>query len=354
MKEVELINSANLQRLMYEVLRKCDINEQDAEIAAKVLIQADLRGVDTHGAVRLPIYVRRLKLGLVNARPDAKIVQETEATAVVDGDFGLGHVTSYRAMELAIKKADQHGIAAVGVRKSHHNGAAAYYAQMALEHDMIGFSCTNSPPIMPAPGGADKAVGNNPFSIAIPAGQERPMVLDMACSLVAQGKVMLAMKKGEQIPQGWATDNKGIPTNDPATGLKGFLMPAGGYKGYCMAVIIDALAGVLTGAAFGKGVTSIYGDLVNKQNSGHFFMAIKIKNFMDPNIFKGLMDCYIQEIKSTPLRSDSQEVFLPGEIEFNTEAKRTNAGIPMAISVVDDLLKMASDVGLNGSELLNI
>ncbi len=232
-----LIKSDNLQNLMYEVLKKCGLTEQDAEIAAKVLIQADLRGVDTHGAIRLPIYVKRLQLGLVNPRPVIKIVRETATTAIIDGDFGLGHVTSYKAMEIAIDKASRHGIAAVGVRHSHHNGAAAYYAQMALEHDMIGFSCTNSPPLMPAPGGADKVVGNNPFAIAVPAGKELPLVLDMACSLAAQGKVMLAMKRGESIPHGWATDNKGVPTTDAAEGLKGFLLPAGGYKGYCMAII---------------------------------------------------------------------------------------------------------------------
>lgn len=348
------IKSENLQRLMYEVLKKCDLSEQDAEIAAKVLIQADLRGVDTHGAIRLPIYVKRLKLGLVSPRPVVKIVRETDTTAVIDGDFGLGHVTSYKAMELAIKKAAQHSIAAVGVHHSHHNGAAAYYAQMALEHDMIGFSCTNSPPLMPAPGGADKVVGNNPFAFAVPAGKELPLVLDMACSQVAQGKIMLAMKKGEPIPAGWATDNKGIPTADAAEGLKGFLLPVGGYKGYCMAIIVDALAGILTGAAFGKGVISIYNDLANKQNSGHFFMAIKISSFMEPDIFKGLVDGYIKGIKSAPLAPGINEVFMPGEKEYRTKAARSVEGINMADAVVEDLLKMAADVGVNGKAILSI
>lgn len=205
---------------------------------------------------------------------------------------------------------------------------------------------------MPAPGGADKVVGNNPFAIAVPAGKEFPLVLDMACSLVAQGKVMLAMKKGEPIPHGWATDNKGVPTTDAAEGLRGFLLPAGGYKGYCMAIIVDALAGVLTGAAFGKGITSIYGDLVNKQNSGHFFMAIKIGNFLEPDIFKGLIDGYIKGIRSTPLTPGTDEVFLPGEKEYRTKAKRLAGGINMADAVVDDLLKMAADVGVDGNAIL--
>lgn len=261
-------------------------------------------------------------------------------------------MTSYKAMEVAIDKASQYGIAAVGVRHSHHNGAAAYYAQMALEHDMIGFSCTNSPPLMSAPGGADRVVGNNPFAIAIPAGRELPLVLDMACSLAAQGKIMLAMKRGEPIPHGWATDNKGIPTTDAAEGLKGFLLPAGGYKGYCMAIIVDALAGVLTGAAFGKGVTSIYGDLVNKQNSGHFFMTVRIGNFMEPDLFKELIDRYIAEIKSTPLTAGTGEVFMPGEKEYRTKARRQVEGIGMADAVVGDLLKTAANVGVNGDAIL--
>jgi len=354
MKKIKLIKGEDLQRLIYKVLLNCNLAEQDAEIAAKVLIQADLRGVDTHGAVRLPIYVKRLQMGLVNHCPDTKIVQETETTAVVDGDYGLGQVTGYKAMELAIRKVDQYGLAAVGVRKSHHFGAAAYYAQMALEHDMVGISCTNSAPLMPAPGGTDKVVGNNPFSIAVPAGKEFPLVLDMACSLVAKGKIMMAKKKGENIPEGWATDNRGIPTTDAAEGLKGFLLPVGGHKGYGLALIVDALAGVLTGAGFGKGVSSIYNDMVSKQDSGHFFMAIKVKNFMEPKIFKGLMDRYIREIKNTKLTPGTKEVFLPGEIEFYTEAKRKAEGIPMAVSVIEDLLKMASDVGVNGRELLKI
>lgn len=354
MEKTQLIKDSCLQSLMYEVLKKCRLSDLDAEIAAKVLLQADLRGVDTHGAVRLPIYVKRLQMGLLNPRPDMKVIRESETTAVIDGDYGLGHVTSYKAMELAIEKAEKTGLAAAAVRKSHHNGAAAYYAQMALSHDMIGFSCTNSPPVMPAPGGAAKAVGNNPIAIAAPAGEALPLVLDMACSLAAQGKVMLAMKKGERIPEGWATDDKGIPTTDAAEGLKGFLLPAGGYKGYCLALMVDTLAGVLSGAAFGKGVTSIYGDLVNKQNSGHFFMAIKIKNFMEPNIFKGLIDSYIQEVKSTPLAPGTEEVFLPGEKEYRTEAVRKAEGIPMAAAVVGDLVEMAQTVGLNGRRLLNI
>lgn len=339
---------------MVEVLKACNLREQEAETAAKVLIAADLRGVDTHGAVRLPIYVKRLQLGLVSAQPDTKILQETETSAVIDGDYGLGQVSSFKAMELAIRKAEQVGMAAVGVRKSHHFGAAAYYAQMALEKDMIGFSCTNSAPIMPAPGGAEMVVGNNPISIAVPAGKEFPLVLDMACSVVAQGRIMLAVKNGEAIPEGWATDNKGVPTTDAAEGLKGFLMPVGRHKGYGLALIVDALAGVLTGAAFGKGITSIYGDLVNKQDSGHFFMAIRVKNFMEPSLFKGLIDRFIQETKNTARVPGVKEVFLPGEIEFTTEARRKAAGIPMGDAVLNELLEMAAGVGVKGREWLHI
>lgn len=346
------IKSDNLKRLMYEVLRGVNVSEQDAEIVSDILLQADLRGVDTHGAIRLPIYIKRIQLGLVNPRPNLETIQETEATAVIDGDFGLGQLSSFRAMELAIKKAAATGIAAVGVRKSHHFGAAAYYAQMALNQDMIGISCTNSPPVMPAPGGAQEVVGNNPIAFAVPAGKEMPLVLDMACSLVAQGKVMLAMKKGEKIPEGWATDSQGIPTTDPVKGLKGFLLPFGGHKGYGLAMIIEALAGALTGAAVGKHVTSIYNDLQNKQNSGHFFIAIKVEKFIDPEFFKGIIDNFIQETKSTPLAPGVKEVFMPGEIEFLTAGKRKAEGIPMTAAVINDLVKMAEDAGVDGRALL--
>lgn len=265
----------------------------EARISADTLVEADLRGVHSHGVMRLPIYVKRIQTGVVAARADCKVVAETAATANVDGGNGMGQVVAVRAMELAIAKARTAGAGIVGVRGSNHYGAAAYFAMMALPHDMIGFSMTvGAANIMAPTGGIEPLLGNNPFAIAVPAGEELPPVLDMANSVVARGKIVLAMKKGEKIPEGWAADKDGVPTTDARAAYEGLVLPVGGYKGYGLAFMVAALAGVLTGAAVGRQVANFYEDFVKVQNVGHLNAAIRVDAFMPVDQFKKGMDAF--------------------------------------------------------------
>jgi LDH2 family malate/lactate/ureidoglycolate dehydrogenase len=345
-----IIRADKIKNFNKTILKIVHVPGNDAVTVAESLVQADLRGVNTHGAVRMPIYVNRLRKGIFNPTPDIRTIHESQTTAIVDGDFGLGQVVGSKAMQLAIKKADTSEVGIVGVKNSHHFGAAAYYSMMALTKDMIGFACSNQVPLMPAPGGAKKVVGNNPFSFAIPAGKELPIVFDMACSVAAQGKIIIASKRGESIPEGWATDCKGIPTTKPFEALEGFLLPVGGHKGYGLALIVDILSGILSGATLDRSFTDMTKNFIND----HFFMAIKINNFLDPSLFKVQIDNRIKEIKNSPLAPGVKEVFLPGEIEFRTADRRKGEGIPYPHAVVEELLKMAEEFNLDGKELLGL
>jgi ureidoglycolate dehydrogenase (NAD+) len=341
------VNGEKLKKFGIEVFKKVNIPPPDADILADTLFQADLRGVHTHGMSRLPIYVKRITRGLINPKPNIRIMKESENTALFEGDFGLGQISGFNAMEVAIRKAEIYNVGVVGIRNSNHFGAAAYYAMMALPKDMIGFACSNTPPLMPAPGGAKAVIGNNPLAFAVPAGKELPIVFDMACSIAAQGKIMLAMKRGEKIPEGWAANSYGLPTTDASEALKGFMLPVGGPKGYGLAIIVDAFAGILTGAAYGSGVASMYGDLQNKQKSGHFFIAIKIGSFMEPSLFKKRIDNLIREIKLSPLAPSAEQIFLPGEIEFKTAERNMKEGLTLPTSVVNELIMMAEESGFD-------
>jgi ureidoglycolate dehydrogenase (NAD+) len=339
------LNPEALKSFCIQILKKVHVPSQDAGIVADTLLQADLRGNNSHGIVRLPIYIKRILLGLVNPKPNMRIIKESVNTALYDGDFGLGQVSSFNAMKIAMNKAELNNIGAVGVRNSSHLGATAYYAMMALPQDMIGFACSNTPPLMPAPGGTKAVIGNNPFAFAVPAGEELPIVLDMACSIAAQGKIILAMNKGEKIPEGWAVNSQGLPTTDSVEALEGLLLPIGGPKGYGLAIIVDIFAGLLTGAAFGSGVASIYKDFQNRQRNGHFFMALKISSFMEPLLFKKRIDNLIQQIKQSPLTPGVQEIFLPGEIAFKTAERNIKEGLTLPTSIMDKITKMAEEIG---------
>ena len=244
-------DGARLAAFCTAVLERVDVPREHAETVARSLLAANLRGVDTHGMTRLPIYVERLRAGLINGRVSGTVVAEGPTTAVFDGENGLGQVVGTKGMQLAIAKAESAGVGFVTVRNSNHYGTAAYYAMMALAHDMIGVSITNSPPLMAPWGGRKGFLGTNPLSIAVPAGEERPFVFDMATSVVARGAVILAAKRGDAIPPTWAMNKDGEPTTDAKAALEGAVLPLGGHKGFGLAMAIDILAGVLAGGPFG-------------------------------------------------------------------------------------------------------
>ncbi|MGI6558140.1 MAG: Ldh family oxidoreductase [Limnochordia bacterium] len=328
-------------------LMRARVPADEAEIISDNLVMADARGVYSHGMMRLGIYIDRVRKGGTAAKTRIEVVRSDGGTALIDGGNGSGHVISVRAMEMAIDKAGLHGIGAVGVRGSNHNGAEAYFAMQALQHDMIGFCVTVGGVNIMAPwGGRSPLLGNNPFAIAIPAGEELPIVLDMACSVAARGWIVLARKNNESIPPGWALNKEGEPTTDPTEAYEGTVLPVGGYKGFGLALIGAVLGGVLTGAAVGSEVTDFYEDLVKEQNVGHFFAALKVEHFLPIDQFKANMDNLIRELKSVELAKGFDRIYMPGEREFlNLEESRT-LGVKVSLGVARELAALGRELGV--------
>jgi len=329
-----------------------NVPEIDASIVADVLISADLRGINSHGIIRLHSYYGdRLRKGQIDPLSPLKVLKESPATLALDGGNGLGQVIAYRAMSRCIKMADVAGLAVTTVRNSNHFGIAGYYAMMALPEDMIGVSLTNSQPLVAPTFGSKRTIGTNPIAVAVPAGKEKPYVLDMATSIVPLGKVVVHQKTGQPLPKGWAINQHGELTEDPSEVIQGgALLPLGGpaelrgYKGYGLSLLVDLLSGVLSGAAFGSGV----GRPSNLRNAdvGHFFAAIKIGNFRPLEYFKADMDEYIRALKNTPKLPGQDRVFIHGEKEFERAERYTAEGIPLLAEVVESLQQAGKAIGV--------
>jgi L-2-hydroxycarboxylate dehydrogenase (NAD+) len=321
--------------------------EADAALCAARMIDADLRGVDTHGIFRLNHYSQRIRANGINLHPEVHTVRENAVTALVDGDNGMGHVVMNFATELAIRKAAESGLAWVGTFNGNHAGAGAVYSSMPLAHDMVGMYMTVANANHMAPwGGIELILGTNPISIAIPAGEEPPVVLDIATTMTSYGKVKLAAQKGESIPIGWMVDRRGQPLTDPKRSSEGFLLPIGGYKGYGLNVVIGMLAGVLNGAAFGRNVVDFNKDVASRNNSGHMIMAMRVDNFQSVESFKREMDRVIREIRESKRMEGIERIWLPGEMEHERIRERREHGIPLAPIVVTNLRQLAAELRL--------
>jgi LDH2 family malate/lactate/ureidoglycolate dehydrogenase len=345
-KATEPFDPSWLQGFCSTLLQKTEVPLEDAELIAESLVRANLRGVDSHGVARLAIYIERLKKGLVNPRPRITTVRESHAMALLDGDNGSGQVIATRAMALALAKARESGIGLVGIRNSTHFGTCAFFSMMAIDQDMIGIAIANSYATVAPWGSRSRYFGTNPLSVAIPASQELPVVLDMATSVAAWGKIILAAQKGEPIPAGWAMDAEGEVTTDAAQALKGALLPVGGPKGSGLALVIDVLAGVLTGASFGPDVGDLYQNLDRPQNVGQMVGAIDIGLFGDVAAFKKQIDRIVREIKALPPAKGVSETLLPGEIEIRNQRRREAEGIPLPPGTTGDLQRLASEYGV--------
>ncbi|HWO41389.1 MAG TPA: Ldh family oxidoreductase [Candidatus Eisenbacteria bacterium] len=343
------VDHQRLIRFVQLAFQKLDVPEQDAAVAAHVLVLADLRGVDSHGVLRFSPrgwYVKALRDGVINPRPNIRIVNETATTALVEGDGGMGMVVGHRAMELAIRKAERSGSAIVGVRNSRHFGMSAYYSMMALPHNMIGIAMTNAGRQVVPTFGRDARFGTNPISLAAPAGEERPFVLDMATTTAAAGKLEVAARWGKTVPLGWALDENAQPTADPKAAQKARrLLPLGGtpeggsYKGYGLAILVEVLCGALTGTVAALSPPA-YGV------RGHFFGAINIEAFRPVEEFKRDMDTLVRELKSTPTLEGYERVYVAGEIEFETAEERIERGIPLHRSILDGLRELSDQLSV--------
>ncbi|OJU24954.1 MAG: malate dehydrogenase [Sphingobacteriales bacterium 41-5] len=334
------------------VFSKIGCNESDAA-AAKVLLSADLRGVDSHGVARLNGYVRLWDVKRVNATPQIKTIHETPSTAVVDGDSGLGLVVAPLAMKIAIEKALNVGTGWVSVQNSNHYGIAAAHAMMALEHDMIGISMTNASPLVAPTFSIDKMLGTNPICVAVPAGQQPAFVADLATTTAANGKLEILQRKNRDTPSGWVQDAEGNPSTD-ANILKkgGALLPLGGdrehgsHKGYALGAVVDIFSGILSGANYAPWVPPFpaYVPLPQKQPGkgiGHFFGAMRIDAFRPADEFKKDMDDWITGFRNAKPLPGHEKVLVPGDPEREMEIERMKNGIPLIEPVVEDLKKLA-------------
>ena len=348
-----MFQADSLRSFCEEIFVSCGMAPEDAFIVADGLVRSNLRGVDSHGVTRVGIYAKRLKMGLVNPRPEVKIVRESAATLLVDGDNGMGQVVGVRALELGLEKVKQSGGVYVGVRRSNHYGTGAYYVQRAVAHDVVAFAYSNAPPTMAPWGGIDPYVGTNPYAFGVPAGGHPPIILDMATSIVARGKIILAAERGESIPEGWAIDEHGNQTTDAQEALQGSVLPFGGPKGYALSLMIDIMSGALTGAGFGPRVNSLYDNFEEPQDVGAFFQLIDIGQFADPDAFKANIDRMVEEIKSSRRAPGTEEIFLPGEIEFRMEQERLASGIPVGATTVAELREVGKTCGVDMTDFVS-
>lgn len=329
-----------LTDVVKNIFQALGVPASGAALIADVLVAADLRGVYSHGVVRVEEYANKLRGGGWSPQGPFTIERQTGSVALVNGHNGVGILTAIQAMELAIDMAKRTGVGVVSVKGGGHFGCAAYYAMMAQKSDMIGIALTNASPGMAPTGGADPILGNNPWSVAIPGGEEGGIVLDMANSVVTRGKIRLAAKKGEKIPLGWALDANGFPTEDPKAALAGSLLAIGDYKGYGITLAVDLLAGVLSGAAYGPHVGSPR-DPGGKQDVGHMMMAIDVVAIQPKEAFKRRVSQYIREVKSSELGKGSQEILVPGEPEYRKEREQRARGLNMSDPVMRQLIEIA-------------
>lgn len=328
------------------ILAAHGIRPEHAAVTGERMVEADLRGRTGHGLIRLPSYVRRIEAGAVNLDPAIRVVRETPASALVDGDNGLGQPVMTEATEVAIAKAEESGVGWVGTVHSNHAGAAGVYTAMALQRGLIGlyFAVANGNG-MPPPGGRERLLGTNPIAVAFPAGEEVPFQLDIATTVASHGSISVKAQAGESMPEGWVIDADGAPITDPARADEGFLVPIGGYKGAGLNIMIGLLAGVMTGAAFGREVVQFRTDLSTPTNTGQAILVLRPDLFMDLDDYRYSMDRHLRELRdSRPM--EGRQVRLPGEHAWRTEEVNRREGIPVPGPLRDELDRLAERSGV--------
>ena len=320
---------------------------EDAAAVATLMVEADMQGSDGHGVIRLAPYAKRILAGGINLKPNIKVVQERTAMALVDGDNGMGHLVMKKATELAIHKARTAGIAWVGSRLSNHAGPASLYARMALQHDMIGlYFAVGNANHLPPWGGLDMLLSTNPIAAAIPTLNEVPVVLDMATTVAAYGKVKAKAQRGEMMPEGWMIDRQGKPLLDPTKSEEGFLLPIGGYKGYGLSLIVGILAGTLNGAAMGRQVIDFNKDFSTTTNTGQAIAIMDPSAFGDITEFKQNVDTLVRELRGSDRMPGVDRIWLPGEQSHEKRLSNEAHGIVLAPSLMKQLNDLATQLNI--------
>lgn len=351
-------SESKLRDFTRSVFEKMGCSTEHADLAADVLIKSDLRGIDSHGVARLTGYVRLWEKKRINAKPDIKIVHETPSTATVDGDAGLGLVVAPFAMKVAIEKAEKYGSGWVSVRNSNHFGIAAYHTLMAVEKDMIGFAMTNASPLVAPTFANERMLGTNPMCYAFPGGKYPPVIIDMATSAAANGKLEIAQRMAKPVPEGWIQDANGLPSTDPHELKKGgSLLPLGSdrdhgsHKGFGLSATVDILSAVLSGANYGPWAPPFVAFMEPSDNPvgkgiGHFLGAMRVDGFRPVDEFKSHLDNWIERFKSAKPIHEDQKVIIPGEPELWAEKERSISGIPIIDDVYKDLNEIADKFGI--------
>jgi LDH2 family malate/lactate/ureidoglycolate dehydrogenase len=343
-----IIDPQVLKNTCTKLFKKAGVPDRDAHIISEVLVVTEMRGVRSHGVMRLEHYIRCILEKGINPKAEITIERENHCWALVNGNGGLGIVISYKAMNLAISKAKEYGVGVVNVNNSHHFGAAGYYSMMCAKKGMIGISMSNGDIIMAITGGSKKSIGNNPFSFAVPAGKYRAVMLDIAMSKVADGKIQIARALGKPVPEGSILDINGNPSTDPQDYFNGgTLLPFGDYKGYGLAVMVECLAGVLSNAAITSDIRAWNKDPNRTGNTGHFFAAIDIEKIMPLDVFTSRMELLCERLQSSPKAKDVDRILLPGQLEIESEERVKANGIPLLNSCVETLYRTADKLGVD-------
>jgi|ECHnycMinimDraft_1075156.scaffolds.fasta_scaffold00051_10 LDH2 family malate/lactate/ureidoglycolate dehydrogenase len=339
-----IVKRKELKEFVKELLIKLQIPQEDAEIVSEVLVDTDMRGIKTHGIYRLPVYIRRIENKVVNNRPNIRIDRDSGSLFVIDGDYGLGQVVAYKSLNVLMERARGFGIAAAFIRKSSHFGAAGFYARRGATMGFITIVSSNASGTMYPYGGNRRVIGNNPWSIGIP--NERPLVLDIANSVVAKGKIRVAADKGEEIPENWALDKEGNPTRDPKRALEGSLQWMGGHKGYGISVIVEILSSLISGSSFLDEVSDVT-QVEKRQDLGHFMVAIDVSKLIPLSEFKERVKDYVKRIKERG--SLNREVMVPGEPEERFYEKALREGIDLSAYpevTLEELRKIGKKYGV--------
>jgi ureidoglycolate dehydrogenase (NAD+) len=345
------IFSSELEAFCVEAMRHYGIREEDARLSARILVTTDTWGVHTHGTRQLRPLLKNFPIGRLNAKADAEVVRQGLAWAFLDGHHAMPFVTAHRAMKLAIEKAKTAGVGCVGVMHTSHFGAAGYYALLAAEENMIGLAMCNADPNMAVPGARGKVLGTNPIAYAVPGGKYQPIFMDIATSAVAANKVIRSKLLGELIPEGWLVDEEGLPTTDPSNFPdKGALMPMAAHKGYGFALLVEVLAGVMTGAALTKNqpswIPNMPGNPPGNADQGQMFIAIDAGAMTSPDEFQSRIEWVIDYIHNSPKAKAAERIYLPGEIEWGKREEALLNGLTLPSDVVDSLLGLAMEAGI--------
>jgi ureidoglycolate dehydrogenase (NAD+) len=343
-----IISAPSLTKFCLAAMARSGVRETQAQITAQVLVTTDLWGTHTHGTKQLRPLMKNVRDHRIDVAAEPQVVIEGAGWALMDGHHAMPTFTAYEAMRLAISKARHTGIAYVGVRRSGHFGAAGYYACQAAQAGLIGLAFCNVDPGVTAPGARGSVLGTNPLAYAVPRGQGHPVFLDIATSAVAASKVYAAKALGQPIPDNWLVDENGVPTTDPRHyPQRGALLPMAGHKGYGLALLVEILSAVMTGAAIGPQVTSWVADAPEPVNQGHFFMAIDGAAALAPGEFGQRMDWLADYIHGVPKAHDAARIYLPGEMEWERYERATTQGLKLPADVTERLEALAADVGLS-------